>query len=141
MTDANEAPTGGLTPHIQIGDRRANEAVDWYKSAFGATEVRRHRAEDGVRLMHAHLHVNGASLMLHDEFPEYVDPTEADAACGSGLTLHLQVDDADAWFDRAVAAGATAIMPPQDMFWGDRYGQLRDPFGYRWSIGCPIKGK
>ena len=89
---------------------------------------------DGIRLMHAHLHINGASLMLHDEFPEYVSPEEADVAGGSGLTLHLHVNDADRWLDRAVAAGATATMPIEDMFWGDRYGQVKDPFGYRWSI-------
>jgi PhnB protein len=134
MTDTNQGPTGGLTPHIQIGDKRAAEAIDFYKKAFGATEIRRMPAEDGIRLMHAHLHINGASLMLHDEFPELVDPAEADVAGGSGLTLHLQVDDADAWFDRAVMAGATASMPLQNMFWGDRYGQVTDPFGYRWSI-------
>jgi PhnB protein len=136
MTDSvNEAPTGGLTPHIQIGDNRATEAIDFYKQAFGATEVRRQVADDGIRLMHAHLHINGSSLMLHDEFPEYVGPADVDAAGGSGLTLHLQVDDADTWFDRAVAAGAEAAMPVEDMFWGDRYGQVKDPFGYRWSIG------
>lgn len=135
MLDQNhELPTGGLTPHIQIDDNRAAEAVDWYGQAFGATEVRRQLAEDGNRLMHAHLHVNGASLMLHDAFPEFVDPAESDGAGGGGLTLHLQVDDADAWFARAVAAGARAAMPLQDMFWGDRYGQIVDPFGYRWSI-------
>lgn len=136
----DQGPTGGLTPHIQIGDKRAAEAIEFYIQAFGATEMRRQVAEDGVRLMHAHLIINGASLMLHDEFPEYVDPDEADVAGGSGLTLHLQVDDADAWFDRAVTAGARAAMPPADMFWGDRYGQVVDPFGYRWSIGHPIKG-
>lgn len=130
----DRGPSGGLTPHLQIGDNRAAEAIDFYTKAFGATEVRRQAADDGVRLMHAHLHVNGASLMLHDEFTEYVDPGEADVAGGSGLTLHLQVDDADAWFDRAVAAGARAAMPLEDMFWGDRYGQVVDPFGYRWSI-------
>jgi PhnB protein len=134
MTD-NHEPTGGLTPHIQIGDNRAAEAIDFFIKAFGATEIRRMQAEDGVRLMHAHIHINGASLMLHDEFPEYVDPADADVAGGSGLTLHLQVYDADKWFDRAVAAGATATMPVEDMFWGDRYGQVVDPFGYRWSIG------
>lgn len=132
--DTNKAPTGGLTPHIQIGDNRAAEAIEFYKQAFGATEVRRMPAEDGIRLMHAHIHINGASLMMHDEFPEYVDPAEADVAGGSGLTLHLQVDDADTWFNRAVAAGATTAMPLEDMFWGDRYGQVKDPFGYRWSI-------
>lgn len=136
--NVNEVPTGGLTPHIQIGDNRAAEAIDFYVAAFGATEVRRQPADDGVRLMHAHLHINGASLMLHDEFPEYVSPADVGAAGGSGLTLHLQVDDADAWFNRAVSAGATASMPVADMFWGDRYGQVTDPFGYRWSIGQPI---
>ncbi len=131
--DPAKGPTGGLTPHIQIGNKRAAEAINFYEKAFGATELRRQAVGDG-RLMHAHLHVNGASLMLHDEFPEHVDPAEADLPGGSGLTLHLQVDDADTWFDRAVAAGARAAMPPQDMFWGDRYGQIVDPFGYRWSI-------
>jgi PhnB protein len=139
MTDSsNQAPTGGLTPHIQIADNRGAEAIDFYIKAFGAAELRRMPAEDGIRLMHAHLLINGASLMLHDEFPEFVDPAEADVAGGSGLTLHLQVDNADAWFERAVAAGATATMPPEDMFWGDRYGQVKDPFGYRWSIGHPL---
>jgi PhnB protein len=135
----DQGPTGGLTPHIQIGERRAAEAIDWYIAAFGATEMRRQATEDG-RLMHAHLHVNGASLMLHDEFPEYAGPGEADVAGGGGLTLHLQVDDADAWFNRAVSAGARAAMPLADMFWGDRYGQVVDPFGYRWSIAHSLKG-
>lgn len=57
------------------------------------------------------------------------------------MTLHLHVDDADAWFDRAVAAGATVVMPIDNMFWGDRYGQIKDPFGHQWSIGAPIKGE
>jgi len=139
MADAPQGPSTGLTPHIQIGDNRAAEAVDFYTKAFGATEMTRHLAEDGKRLMHAHVVINGASLMLNDEFPEFVDPAEADVAGGGGLTLHLQVDDADAWFDRAVAAGARVAMPVQDMFWGDRYGQVVDPFGYRWAIGATIK--
>lgn len=134
----NEAPTGGVTPMIQISDNRAAEAIDFYIAAFGATEVRRQPADDGVRLMHAHLHINGASLMLHDEFPEYVGPADVDSGAPRGLTLHLQVDNADRWFDRAVAAGATAAMPVEDMFWGDRYGQVTDPFGYRWSIAHPL---
>ena len=70
----DQGPTGGLTPHIQIGDKRAAEAIAFYTKAFGATEMRRQVAEDGVRLMHAHLHINGASPMLHDEFCEYVAP-------------------------------------------------------------------
>jgi len=133
----NQGPTGGLTPHLSIPDRRASEAIDFYVKAFGATEQARMPAEDGVRLMHAHLHVNGASLMMHDDFPEHIGHA---MAAPSGVTLHLQVDDTDAWFARAVAAGAEAVMGPEDMFWGDRYGQVKDPFGHRWSIGTPIKG-
>ncbi|MDO9367127.1 MAG: VOC family protein [Sphingopyxis sp.] len=135
---AEHGPTGGLTPHLAIADKRASEAIDFYAEAFGATEQMRVPADDGVRLLHAHLMVNGASLMLHDEFPEYVDN---ESRPPDGVTLHLQVDDADAWFDRAVAAGATVIMPLDTMFWGDRYGQIKDPFGHAWSIGTPIKGE
>jgi PhnB protein len=138
MATPEQGPTGGLTPHIAIANSRANEAIDFYIKAFGATEVMRMPADDGVRLMHAHLTINGASLMMHDEFPEYV---EHKSGPPDGVTLHLQVDDADAWFDRAVAAGASVVMPPGNMFWGDRYAQIKDPFGHMWSIGAPIKGE
>jgi uncharacterized glyoxalase superfamily protein PhnB len=87
------------------------------------------------RYMHIHLVVNGGSLMLADAFPDHGHPLEAQ----SGYTLHLQVDDADAWWKRAVEAGAEPLMPVTDMFWGDRYGQFRDPFGVRWSVGTTIK--
>jgi PhnB protein len=134
----NQGPTTGLTPHIAIADSRAGEAIEFYKKAFGATEQLRMPAEDGARLMHAHLTINGASLMMHDDFPEY---TGSAMAAPSGVTLHLQVDDTDAWFQRAVDAGATSKMPPEDMFWGDRYAQVTDPFGHIWSIGTPVKGE
>lgn len=139
MTDAPQGPATGLTPHLTITDNRAAEAIDFYAAAFGAAEQTRHLADDGKRLMHAHLTINGASLMLNDDFPEYHGPADVGAGPPSGLTLHLQVDDPDAWYDRAVGAGAAATMPLADMFWGDRYGQVTDPFGYRWSIGAPIK--
>lgn len=134
MAQSNQGPTGGLTPHIAIADKRASEAIDFYIKAFGAVEQVRVPADDGVRLMHAHLHINGASLMMHDEFPEYVSEPSSKP---NGVTLHLQVDDTDAWFARAVEAGATAVMGPDDMFWGDRYAQVKDPFGHLWSIGTP----
>ena len=131
-----QGPTSGLTPHLTIRDGRAAEAIDFYARAFGATEQTRIPADDGKRLMHAHLIVNGASLMLNDDFPEYRGgPTAAPSA----VTLHLQVDDADRWFERAVGAGATVSMPIGDQFWGDRYGQVTDPFGHSWSIGAPIR--
>jgi PhnB protein len=133
----NQGPTGGLTPHLQINDNKASEAIEFYKKAFGATEIIRMPAEDGLRLMHAHIHINGSSLMLHDAFPEYVSPEEADGGPPRGVMLHLQVDDVDTWYNRAVDAGVAPIMPPEDMFWGDRYGQVKDPFGHTWSIAAP----
>ena len=136
MTGQQEqGPTSGVTPHLVIRDKRAGEAIDFYKRAFGAEERLRMPAEDGERLMHAHIVVNGSSVMLNDDFPEYCGgPASAPAA----VTLHLQVDDADRWFERATAAGAEVTMPLADQFWGDRYGQLRDPFGHSWSVGAPV---
>ncbi|MCW3797705.1 VOC family protein [Sphingomonas sp. BN140010] len=133
----NQGPADGVTPHLSIPDRRAAEAMDFYKAAFGARELARMPSEDG-RLMHAHLIVNGGSLMLHDEFPEHVGP---DHRVGpyNGVTLHLQVADADTVWKQALDAGAAVEMPLQDQFWGDRYGVLKDPFGHRWSIGAPVK--
>jgi PhnB protein len=136
--DRNEqqGPTTGLTPHLSIGGGRAAEAIDFYKRAFGAEELLRHPADDGKRLLHAHLTINGASLMLADDFPEY---TGREAGPPEGVTLHLQVTNADAAWQRAVDAGATVKMELADQFWGDRYGQVQDPFGHKWSIGAPVK--
>jgi PhnB protein len=131
-TDPSQGPTGGLTPHITIRDRRAAEAIDFYKAAFAAEEQASAPTEDG-RLMHAYLHINGGGLILNDDFPEFHQGSYN--AVPGGFGLHLQVADAAAWFDRAVAAGATVRMALQDMFWGDRYGQLIDPFGIQWTIG------
>src|SRR3546814_14738776 len=100
---ANQAPTGGLTPHITIRDKRAAEAIDFYARAFGATEVVRVPADDGVRLMHAHMHVNGASLMLHDDFPEYRGNP---APAPEGAVVQHQADDTRTWYGRPVAACA-----------------------------------
>lgn len=132
----DQGSANGVTPHLTIGGRRATEAVRFYRQAFGAEEAMPpHMADDGERIMHAHLRVNGGSVMLNDEFPEY-GPGGA-AGTPDGVTLHLQVDDADRWFARAIEAGAEVTMPLADQFWGDRYGQVRDPFGHRWSIGAP----
>ncbi len=150
----NQGPTTGVTPHLTILDRRGHEAVKFYKQAFAATEAMPPHLAGGVpgmaggvpgmaegddRIMHAHLKVNGGSLMLNDAFPEFTEGAADHQAIPAHTTLHLQVDDADAWFDRAVAAGATVSMPLADQFWGDRYGQLMDPFGHSWSIGGPAK--
>ena len=96
----------------------------------------RHLADDGNRLMHAHLTINGGSLMLNDDFPEFREGG-GDVPAPGGVTLHIQVPDADAVWGNALAAGATVKFPLEDQFWGDRYGQLEDPFGFTWSIGGP----
>jgi len=133
-----QGPAGGITPHLAIRDRRAAEAIDFYTRAFGARELHRVPTEDG-RIMHCHLEINGGALMLNDDFPEYRGGGEAPAP--EGVTLHLQVPDVDAFWQQAVGAGATVTMALEDQFWGDRYGQVQDPFGHRWSIGAPVKAE
>ena len=135
MHDENQSPPGGIAAHITIRGGRGDEAVKFYERAFGAREETRHLADDGKRLMHAHLTINGGALLLNDDFPEFRGGAEA--AAPAGTTLHLQVPDADAVWHKAVAAGATVRMPLENQFWGDRYGQLDDPFGFTWSIGGP----
>lgn len=130
-----ERPIDGITAFLTIRQARGQEALAFYERAFAADVVEKNVAEDGVRLMQAGLRINGGWLMLSDEFPEWAEHDEPEP---QGVTLHLQVDDADAWTDRAVEAGAEVTMPVADQFWGDRYGQVRDPFGHRWSIGSPI---
>ena len=131
-----QGPTTGVAPHLTIPSRGGQAAIEFYTKAFGAEELIRHLAEDGERLMHAHLRINGGSVLLNDEFPEYGG--EQDIA-PKGVTLHLQVDDADEGWNRAILAGAVPVFPLADQFWGDRYGQLKDPFGHCWSIGGPLK--
>ena len=134
---SEDRPKSGVTPHLTIRDGRCIEAIQFYSDAFGAREVSRQAEEDGPRLMHAALIINGDFVLMHDDFPEYRggDPAPAPASA----VFHLAVDDADAWWAQAVSAGAEVTMPLADQFWGDRYGHLKDPFGYTWSIGSPIK--
>ena len=124
----------GLTPYLTIRGGRGQEALAFYAKAFGGREVFRNLADDGQRLLHARVEINGAMVFLSDDFrggPETPAP--------AGVGLHLQVDDADAWAKRAANAGAEIVMPVTDMFWGDRYGQLRDPFGHSWTVGSAKK--
>lgn len=137
MTDANQPVQppvlGGPCPYLAV--QGAAKASDFYAKALGAREVMRMPPDDKGRYLHIHLVINGGSLMLADVFPEHGHPWEKPA----GVTLHLAVADVDAAFDKAIKAGAEVVLPPQDMFWGDRYGQFRDPFGYLWSMGAPQK--
>ncbi|HEU4603900.1 MAG TPA: glyoxalase/bleomycin resistance/extradiol dioxygenase family protein [Steroidobacteraceae bacterium] len=119
---------GGLTPYLQVSG--ASKASEFYVKAFGGKEVFRVPEDEQGRTMHIHLYINGSSLMLSDAYPEYGHALEKPQA----FNLTLQVKDIDAWCNRAVEAGATVVMPVQDMFWGARYCQLRDPFGVLWAI-------
>lgn len=130
-----ERPTTGVTPFLAISGGRANEALAFYERVFDAQVIERNVAQDGKRLMQASLKVNGGWVMLSDDFPEHGFV----AAPPASVTLHLQVDDADTWFKRAVEAGCTIKMPIADQFWGDRYGSVADPFGHNWSIGSPLR--
>jgi PhnB protein len=139
MPDPTDRPISSLSPHIFVSNAAA--AIEFYKQAFNAQELSRHLAPDGKRIMHAALLVNGGTLMLCDDFPEYRGGkgSTPEALGGSPVVLHLQVKDADTAFNQAVAAGATVAMPLADQFWGDRYGQIVDPFGHTWSIGAQVR--
>jgi uncharacterized glyoxalase superfamily protein PhnB len=121
----------GLLPYITVDG--ALKAAEFYKRAFGAEEAFVVPPDENGRTMHVHLYINGSSLMLCDAYPEHGHPFEKH----QGFTLQLVIDDIDFWWDRAVAAGAEVILPVQLMFWGDRYGQLRDPFGVLWAMNAP----
>ena len=126
----------GVVPHLTIRDNRAAEAIDFYARAFGASESGRQIADDGERILHAHLEVNGGPLMLNDDFPEMMGGA---APSPAGVGLHIDVPDADAAWEKALAAGAVARFPLDNQFWGQRYGQVTDPFGHIWSIGGPVR--
>jgi PhnB protein len=119
-----------LTPHLVCAG--AADAIEFYKKAFNAVELVRLPGPQG-RLMHASLRIGDSTLMLVDEMPEH-GALGPKALKGSPVTIHLYVENADATVEQAVAAGAKVTMPVADMFWGDRYGQLEDPFGHRWSV-------
>ncbi|GAT11622.1 VOC family protein [Mycolicibacterium novocastrense] len=128
-----------VSPMLTVSDGAA--AIDFYVKAFDAEELGRVPGPDGKRLFHAALRINGALVMLNDDFPEMNDGKSVtpEALGGSPVTIHLTVDDVDTKFQKAVDAGATVVMPLDDMFWGDRYGELRDPFGHVWSMGQPVR--
>ena len=132
-------PTPPVVPYLTLRD--GNAAVAFYEAAFGARLLQKLPAQDGKRLLHASLLLNGGVLMLSDEFPEGGGGgTRAPQTLGgTAVTVHLEVDDADHCWKRAVEAGAEVVMPLDNMFWGARYGKLRDPFGHVWSIGGPLR--
>jgi uncharacterized glyoxalase superfamily protein PhnB len=133
----NPIPEGmhTVTPHLVCAG--AGAAIDFYKKAFGATETARMPGPGG-KLMHASIRIGDSAVMLVDEMPEW-GSLGPKALKGSPVVIHLYVADVDAFTARAVAAGAKVTMPVADMFWGDRYGQLEDPFGHRWSVATHVR--
>jgi uncharacterized glyoxalase superfamily protein PhnB len=123
--------TPSIVPHLVV--RGGGAAIEFYKRAFGSIEIRRMPGPDGQSVMHAELQIGNARFYLADEFPAMGSRSPL-ALKGSPVTIHLWFADVDSAFARAVRAGARITMPLEDMFWGDRYGQIKDPFGHSWSL-------
>jgi len=126
-----------ITPHLVMRD--ASRAIDFYKKAFGAEEVNRAPGPDGKSIMHATLQIGDSRIMLCDEYPMMERWVAPASLKGTTVAICLYVEDADALFNRAVAAGATVSMPLENMFWGDRYGKVTDPYGHEWEIATHIE--
>jgi uncharacterized glyoxalase superfamily protein PhnB len=128
-----------LIPHLVCSP--CSEAIEFYKKAFGAEETFRLPAPDGRRIMHASIKIGKSIVMLADDFPEFRGGKASTpiALKGTPVTIHQYVEDCDAAIKRATDAGASVLMPAADMFWGDRYGAVTDPFGHKWSFGTHLK--
>jgi uncharacterized glyoxalase superfamily protein PhnB len=140
MSNIQPIPAGmeGVIPHLVC--ERCSDAIEFYKKAFGAQEISRVPSPDG-KIMHASIQIEGHLVFLVDDFPEYCAGKSSSPLSlkGTPVILHRFVTDCDAVIKRAADAGATVTMPAQDMFWGDRYGQVTDPFGHCWSIATHKK--
>lgn len=139
---SNPIPEGqeGLIPHLTCDP--CKDAITFYRDAFGAEELQRVEQPDTGKIMHAALRIEGRVLYLCDDFPEFCadgKPNSPKALGGSPVTIHRYVPDCDAAVARAEQAGATVMMPPEDQFWGDRYGVVVDPFGHRWSLATHVR--
>ncbi len=133
----NPIPKGfsSVTPHLVIKD--CAKAIDFYKKAFGAQEIYRSLMPDGG-VMHAMIQIGNSFVMMADEFID-MGAVSPNTLGGTSIALHIYTDDADKLFQQATDAGATPIMSMADMFWGDRYGQIQDPYGHRWAIATHKK--
>ena len=134
-----------LNPYLTV--KGAADAIAFYQRAFGANEVARMPAQDGKRLMHAELSINGGTVMLSDEFPEHsesgaINAPSADRPAPVAIAMHFpQPAEVDAMYRRAMDAGCKSTLAPQDMFWNARFAMLADPFGHRWMLNAPLPAK
>jgi uncharacterized glyoxalase superfamily protein PhnB len=128
-----------LVPHLVCSP--CSEAIEFYEKAFGAEEICRLPAPDGRRIIHAEIRIGKSMVFLVDDFPECCGgkSSSATALNGTPVTIHHYVENCDAAIKRAADAGATVLMPAADMFWGDRYGVVTDPYGHKWSFGTRLK--
>ena len=138
MAATRPPPPRGIVPHLVVAG--ATAAIEFYKKAFGAVEIMKMPAEDGTRLMHAEMRIGDSIFYLCDDFPEWCGGKKKDPKTlgASPVTMHQYVPDVDASIKKAADAGATVSMPAQDMFWGDRYGQVTDAWGHVWSFATPL---
>jgi PhnB protein len=124
-----------VTPHITVRDAKA--ALEFYKKALGAQVLHVSHTPNG-KVMHATMKIGDSIIMMNDEFPE-MGGSPAPRGEAQGFTLHVYVDNVDSLFKQAESAGATVKMPLQDQFWGDRYGIVMDPYGFKWSLATHVK--
>lgn len=139
MSDtSNGRPEGyhSVTPHLVVKDAAA--AIAFYEKVFGAKEVVRMPSPDGAVIVHAEIEVGDSRIMMGEEAPDWGALSPLSLG-GTPMSLHLYVADVDGLYEAAVAAGATAKMPPADMFWGDRYAQVIDPFGHSWAFAKHLR--
>ena len=134
---AKPIPDGFHTATPSIVVNSSNDAIEFYKKAFGANEIYRFPAPDG-KIMHAMIQIGDSYIMMNDEFPG-MGARAPGTIGGTPVTIHLFVEDADKIFNQAVAAGATITMPIMDAFWGDRFGTVTDPYGHSWAIATHQK--
>lgn len=125
-----------VIPHLIV--KGAAEAIDFYKKAFGAKEVMRMPGPDGKGIMHAEIKIGDSMIFMAEEYPD-MGCRSPKALGGSPVTIHLYVENVDSVYNQAVAAGAKATMPLMNMFWGDRYGKVTDPFGHEWSLAQHVE--
>jgi len=136
-TSVKPIPDGdtAVTPYLIIDG--CAEAIEFYKKAFGAEEVMRLPMPDGSGVMHTEIQIGGARVMMGEASPE--QGFESPKALGhSPVAIHIYTEDADALFAQAVGAGAEATMPVTEMFWGDRFGKVKDPYGHIWSVATHV---
>ena len=131
-------PDGYHTVTASLIVKNAPNAIEFYKNSFDAQELYRFLGPDGKTIMHTELKIGDSRIMLSEEAPQ-MNCRSPQSLGGTGIYIYMYVDDADATFKKAVEAGATPIMPVMDMFWGDRFSQIQDPFGHIWCIATHTK--